>query len=223
MKQFLLDLILPRFSKLDFVNITAYCFLGLIEFFSTPEYFNLLFNPSIVFTTTLFFGGYALLTYLFVFKKNKNETSPTKKYIFGEFSRDILFLLTSLLLILSVSTQVQLGYFSFSTNSIPETFFAIFSALVLVQTMALYFLLTAVWRAKNYFKSHDFDFEKEIEKRINPAEFSNKSLVFGIVLIIMLFLIVYSLGVHPLIALPLCLKIDQVASLIEKIPSTMQN
>lgn len=201
MREFLLNLFLPRFSKLDFVNLFAFFLLSLF-FSNRVEAINFSTGTSIF--GILILAIFLLGLYLFIFREEQYKALVT-------FVKPFLYTVLVLVLLLSVYTQLNLGFFSFSAASWWETILSIFSVWVLLRALALYFLV----RGPKFFGIS----VKEFEKRVESRPFSRRSLLVGVVLTVILFavLVGFALVPNPIIGVPFVFLVDGFAEQIEKL------
>jgi hypothetical protein len=192
MRDFLLNLFLPRFSKLDFFNLLVYGFWAF------------LWQPLAFLGTVFSHWSFVLVFALFVFF--------AYKFVFAGDATNKRFLYSAagVLVGFAVFLEFLEGFFSFGTNSLWETFVAIFSVFVLLQAIVLLILV----RARD-----SFGLGPEFEKRVSQEPLGDKTFFLGAAAATILFLALNLTGLipHPLIGIPFLFKMDELVRPFEKI------
>ena len=190
MKEFLLNLFLPNFTRVDFSNLIVY--LALFFVFQPLIFFNVfLFDFRIAITLIAFLVG----SFFFVFKGEK---------IFGDNS--LLYVFACFVLIFSTIEQFKAGFFSFSAKNLFETITAVFSVFTLVQVIVMFLLL---WASKLV--------NLQINERVNERIFAKKTILVSGILTAFLFLILNGLALIPNAAtgMVFVFSVDKAAQIIE--------
>lgn len=188
-KIFFFNLFLPRFSKIDFVNLTVFILLSLAFW---PSSLESIFSDARLWLIALFFL-YCL--YEFVIQNKPG-------------SEDFLYFVAAFFIFLSVWQQWRLGFFSFKTGTIEQTILAIFSVWLLIQSLVLLLLVRMSGKVKSI--------RQEIIRRVDGRPPTRIAFSIGGILTVILFFFLGFSGIVPsaLLGLPLIFSVDSVTEFI---------
>ena len=191
-RNFFFNLFLPRFSKIDFVNLTIFILLSLVFW---PDSLNSIFSHGENWMAAVLILYFLYYLYRFVIQNKPG----------GEA---FLYFAAALFILWSVWEQFALGFFSFQTNTFEQSVIAIFSVWLLIQSLVLLLLL----RVSSIVQSINLEIIRRVDSRVPHRT----AFLIGGVLTVMLFFFLGFSGIVPnaLLGLPLVFSVDSVTELI---------